>query len=628
MNLPIEWLQQFVKTSGSTEKIANTFTSIGQEVESITKNTLKLDITPNRGDCLSILGLAREYAAVTNRELLIQKSQREIRDTNNQTLNLSFESKSICTRYTYKIIENIQIQDSPKWLQDRLIQYGFRPINNIVDITNFIMVELGQPMHAFDLNKIHDNKINIRLSKKNEKLITLDGKNHKLDNAIVFEDGRGHLIDLAGIMGGYLSEIDNKTKSIILQAAVFDSILIRKTSKKLKQTTDASYRYERGVDWNNTLIAVKRASELIKESCNKSIFSKTIDIQNEKPKTHLISWQPDKINKLLSTNLSEKELLSILQGLGFKKQNNSIRVPSWRYYDIDNWQDLVEEVGRIYGYTKLKKIRLLKQPNNTHNNNYILLEKIKDELTNIGYDEIIGYPLVAQKSPIKIINPASKEHQFLRTNLLDSVLKVASNNPWYPNIKIFEIGKSYESHNEKYELILLETSNKSKNMELGINNISKKLGLNLKYKTIKPDASTLITYKIKRNITLLSIELENLRKNIPWSEIRIEKHRINYKKISKYSPSIRDLAFIVGENISANNVLKDIKNIHDTNSQVIFVEQFDEFKHPKFGNNKKNLAFHIIVDPINKITEKHINSIFDRIIDTITKKYKAKLREF
>ncbi|MFC1656679.1 phenylalanine--tRNA ligase subunit beta [Patescibacteria group bacterium] len=627
MKLSVGWLKQFVDVDYPISKIAEIFTSIGHEVESYNNSVLDMDITPNRGDCLSVIGLAREFAVATNKKFK-NPHMPKIKESSVSSLKVKFQNSSICPKYTHRIIENIKVQDSPKWIQDYLTEYGFRPINNIVDITNFVMIEYGQPLHAFDYSKISNSNINICLSKKGQNIITLDNKSHELpDNAIIIKDSE-KIIDLAGIMGGYNTEIDNKTKSIVLQAAIFDQILIRQASKSLKHITDASYRYERGVDPENTTPAINRAVNLLLETCPKIKTGSIQEIINKPYPKIKIPLNINKVNNFLSTDLSSKQIYGILSSLGFEIVNNSAQVPSWRLYDVQNLQDIVEEIGRIYGYNKLKQIKLPLFTNSNKNQEYIFFEILKDQLVAQGYTETIGQPITTEENPNNIINPISKEDLYLRSELLESLLSIAGSNPWYPDIKIFEIGKVYLKETELYNLNILETNKSPKKIIENLKIIEKSLNIKLNYAQTEVTTKDLDKYKIKRPVTLMGVELPISSKSLDWSSVNISKNRVKYYKISKYAPSIRDLAFIVDKNTQAPPVASDIEKIENSDAKVIIVEKFDEFEHTKFGKNKKNLAFHIVVDPKKKITEKQINSIFKKIIDTITVKHQAKLREF
>lgn len=288
MKVSLNWLKDYIDIDKTPEELAEDLSLFGHEAEvdrpersrGISSDAIiDLEITPNRGDCLSILGIAREVSAMYNTKLKYSTSKlRSIVVTNlDKKIEVEIEKPEICPRFTARIIDNIKIGESSKQIQERLTTYGFRPINNIVDITNYVMVATGQPLHAFDYDKIKDGVMNIRQAKKGEEVKTLDGQNRVLDDgAIVIEDDE-KIYDLAGIMGGIKSEVDENTKTIILQGAIFDPILIRKTSKYLNHVTDASYRYERGVDFEGTITGVDLAAEMIKESCPEAKVGELID---------------------------------------------------------------------------------------------------------------------------------------------------------------------------------------------------------------------------------------------------------------------------------------------------------------------------------------------------------------
>ncbi|MDD3773949.1 MAG: phenylalanine--tRNA ligase beta subunit-related protein, partial [Patescibacteria group bacterium] len=306
MKISLSWLREFVDFKENASEIADFLSGLGLESEKIDEENINVEITANRGDALSILGLAREISAKLNLPLNLPKPKIEAKKNDyNFKLNFSDEAKKIVPRFTYRILKNIKIGPTPPSLVKKIESYGFRSINNVVDITNLVMIELGQPMHAFDAGKINYN-LNLRLSTADEKIITLDGKEHTLkEGSLVGEDNNGRLIDLCGIMGGFYSEVDEKTTNIILQAAIFDPINIRKTSKYLNHTTDASYRYERGVDQDQTILALDRATELILQSSSGEI-GKIADIENQKIEKRIITANYDKINNLLGIEFTRE----------------------------------------------------------------------------------------------------------------------------------------------------------------------------------------------------------------------------------------------------------------------------------------------------------------------------------
>ena len=361
MKVSVNWLKDYIDIDKTPEQLADDLSLFGHEAESIEKigddTVLDLEITPNRGDCLSVLGIAREIAALYNTKLRITKY--EVREEKiDKKIEIKIADPPLCSRFTARIIDGVKIGDSPKWMQEMLASYGFRPVNNIVDVTNYVMVATGQPLHAFDYDKIQDGFINIRSAKKGDEVITLDGKNRVLnEGAIIIEDSE-KIYDLAGIMGGIKSEVDEKTKTIILQGAIFDPILIRKTSKYLNYTTDASYRYERGVDYEGTITGVDMATSLIQEISKEAKVSKLIDIRSQKPEEIAIKLDLAMANKLLGTNISKNEADKYLTRLGFNIDNDTVQVPSYRAFDVKIWHDLAEEIACVYGYNNIKKSQI------------------------------------------------------------------------------------------------------------------------------------------------------------------------------------------------------------------------------------------------------------------------------
>ena len=319
MKVPIEWLKDFIEINQSPQELADGISLHSLQVEKINDGILEIEITPNRADCLSILGIAREIAAFTNSKLKTQKLKLQLKTQRiNKPIEVKIEEPKICPRYSYRIIDGIKIKPSPRWMQERLIAYGFRPINNVVDTTNYIMIEFGQPLHAFDYDKISGAKMTIRRARTNEKLETLDGIIRVLNSQAIIIQDKDKLIDLAGIMGGQNSQVTENTSTIILQAAVFDPILIRKTCKKLSLQTDASYRYERNIDFNGTIDCLNATADLILET-SAGQTGKIFDLQNIKWRPVRIIWQPENdVKRILGIKISHEKILNFLKKLEIK----------------------------------------------------------------------------------------------------------------------------------------------------------------------------------------------------------------------------------------------------------------------------------------------------------------------
>ena len=466
------------------EKIGSSLYSvIGDEI-------LDFDITPNRSDCLSVIGITREIIAILNShkfDYKINEKYLYFNTLNNfqskiskniDVQNLNFEK---CLRYSGSEISSIVVENSPFWIKDRLIKSGLRPINNIVDVTNYVMMELGQPLHAFDLSKIKTKKIEVKSSKNKEKFKSLDGENRKLNSNILSITDGAQSIGLAGIIGGFNSEIDSKTKNIFLESACFEMSNIRQSSKELGLNTDASHRFERGVPIGLSIIALNRAIALIEDINKKEIiingnwdlYSKNINI-NPNKKQNLTG---QRYKKIIGESITRKETANILNSLGFNasasKTNETnftqkVEIPYWRS-DITIEDDLIEEIARIKGYDNLSSEPLQYPENNIPvDNNIMYRNNIRNEMKSMGYIETINYPTINNteynltnlnvNSPIKLQNPINKKNNILRPNLKTGLINnISINSKKYPEIdswKFYELGRIFNLGNmdNKYQL--------------------------------------------------------------------------------------------------------------------------------------------------------------------------------
>lgn len=638
MKLPISWLSEFIDFDLSKEKLADIFTSLGHQVEGIDDEVLDLEITPNRSDCLSVLGLARELSVKTNIPFKIPKQK--ISDTETpEKIDIKIEDFELCPRFCARIISIAKIGPSPDFIQKRLKQMGIRPINNVVDITNYVMLERGQPLHAFDYDKIMGQKMTVRQAKDGEKLTTLDGQTYNLDrNSIVIEDGE-RLIDLAGIMGGENSAVSDKTSKIVIQAAIFNPVLIRRTSKKLSLQTEASYRYERGVDFEGTISALDCAAQLIEKYAGGKV-RKLIDIKKLLP-GKIIDFSPQKISKLLGTEIPSDTMIDILKRLGLtiKRKNDfyQTKIPSWRLSDLKNWQDLAEEIARIYGYEKLRVAEIPKVPSTSKISNHDNIVYIKSLLNNLGFTEVYTYSYLSQKdleyttrktdNLWEIQNPISEEQKYLRPTLYPGLLKVFQKNPWNKGILIFEIGQVFPSKNEslKIELGLGGSLQNQNVIKEALNKISNEIGGRLETKIFKPDTQILSKFKIRRPAVFYTISLSEIVEKIhPSSLVEIELSENKYRPISKFPPVLRDISIIVNSNIKISALVKEIKKLDNL---VWEVELFDKFKSEKFGKDKISLAFHIFYQSFKKtLNDGEIEPIHEKITNLLTKDFGAQLR--
>ena len=425
-------------------------------------HVVEFEITPNRPDCLSAIGLAREAAATFDAPLSLHQPvvKGGAEGSLAELLDVETPAADLCPRYTARMVRNVKIAPSPKWMRERLRAMGVRPINNIVDITNYVMLEYGQPMHAFDYRYVKGGKIIVRRAEEGEKLTTLDGKEHTLNaNHLVIADEH-RAVGLAGIMGGENSEIVADTTDVVFESACFDGTCIRKGALALGMRTEASAKFEKGLDPMNTLPAVERACELVELLGAGEVVDGTIDILNYVPQPRVLKLEPERINGLLGTDVAEDEMVSILKKLDFQVEGDQVTVPSWRA-DVIGMADLAEEVARFHGYNNIPSTLMRGQ---TTLGGFGEEEKLERQLGSMcramGYDEIITYSFISptcydkinwpadyhRRNSLKILNPLGEDTSIMRTTTLPSMLEILTRNYNYrnQNVKLYEVGRVYQ----------------------------------------------------------------------------------------------------------------------------------------------------------------------------------------
>ena len=424
-------------------------------------HVVEFEITPNRPDCLSVIGLAREVAATYDAPLTLHTPEVKAEGEGSlvDLLDVETPASDLVPRYTARMVRNVKIAPSPKWMRERLRAMGVRPINNIVDITNYVMLEYGQPMHAFDYRYVKGGKIIVRRAEEGEKLTTLDGKEHVLTaNHLVIADEH-RAVGLAGIMGGENSEIVSDTTDVVFESATFDGTCIRKGALALGMRTEASAKFEKGLDPMNTLPAVDRACELVELLGAGEVLPGTIDILNYVPQPRVLKLEPDRINGLLGTDIAADEMVRILKKLDFQVEGDQVTVPSWRG-DVIGMADLAEEVARFHGYNNIPTTLMRGQ---TTLGGFSEEEKLERQLGGMcramGYDEIITYSFISptcydkirwasddpRRESFKILNPLGEDTSIMRTTVLPSMLEILTRNYNYrnQNVKLYEVGRIY-----------------------------------------------------------------------------------------------------------------------------------------------------------------------------------------
>ncbi|MFA4906426.1 MAG: phenylalanine--tRNA ligase subunit beta [Candidatus Margulisiibacteriota bacterium] len=645
MKIPLEWLKDFVEVKLKPKELQARLTMAGLEVGAIEGEVMDIDVLPNRGDCLSVLGVAREVSAITGIKLM--KPANKFAAKSNRDFSLSFhkisievKDKYLCPRYMARMIENVTVGESPEWLKNRLLLCGLRPINNIVDATNYLLMELGQPMHAFDAEKIGGGKIIVRRAKPGEKIITLDGMEHRIaKEALVIADEQKP-IALAGVMGGANTEVSDSTTSVLLESAYFDPTSINKTSKATKLRTEASIRFEKGVDWEMVETALDRAAALIAELSGGKVTAYKVDIKTRDRKPKVLELRQERINKILGAKVPLKEAVKILGALGFRKlkiDNRKLKVgvPLWRAGDIEREIDLIEEVARLRGYDRIPATSPRAAGEVKEDRKYTFLKKIKEILVGCGLYEAQTFTLVdpqmAREEAVKLANPMAPEESVLRTEMLPSLLKAVSHNlrRQVEDVKLFEIGKVFLPEER---LVLAGALNGVDFLGLkGImENLLNEIASGFKLEsTAKPEyhpgqSAAVIEKNGKLLGTFGRLHPELKPEGVMVFEFDIEallgeaKISKRFKSLPKYPKVERDIAMFVPPGITSRQI-RDV--IHQAGGDLVEeVRLFDLFK----NSQAYRIAFR---DRNQTLTDEIVNRAFIIIQNELTEKLKVQIRK-
>lgn len=644
-----------------------------KEYLGLKKETLDFDITSNRPDCLSMLGMARETAATLRTTYKMPNMEYKVTSDANINDELSVEVKdSLCRRYMARGVKNVKIAPSPKWMQDRLLEAGVRPINNIVDITNFVMLEIGEPMHAFDKREIKTNTIVVEKALDGEKFVTLDETERELDNTILcIKDGE-RPVALAGIMGGQNSEVKQDTTEIIFECANFEGTNIRVNSKKLGIRTESSSRFEKDIDPNLAELALNRACALICELGCGDVMEGTIDIYNEVKKVSSISVDSNWINKFLGTNISKEEMKRCLDSVDLETEINGdaldITIPTFRI-DIAIKEDIAEEVARIYGYNNIEgtifKVQTEREPKYKKE---ILDEKVIEVMTASGLNQSISYSFISPKAfdkislpedsdlrrVVTIKNPLGEDYSVMRTTTLASMMESLSRNYSRNNSEayLFEIGKVYIPSEDPTEIPteknILTVGIYGDVDYLNIKGIVENLIEGLGVKGVKflretenpsfhpgKTAKLIVGRKTEAGVfgEIHPDVNENFGIEVPCyvAEINLDAIYENselenkYKALPKFPAVTRDIALIVDEEV----LVQDIEDtIRKAGSNIVEkVELFDIYRGEQVEEGKKSIAYAIVYRNESKtLTDKEVNKVHEKILRALEYKLGAILR--
>ena len=626
---------------------------------------IDFDLTANRGDLLSMIGLAYEVGAIYDKKVKdIDLSHNESGEDLNKSFKLEINTEN-CSLFIARKALNVEIKESPDFIKNRLIACGIRPINNVVDISNYVMLECGQPLHFYDADKLK-NVIEVRMAENGEKLTTLDGQERVLENTdIVISDGE-KAIGLAGVMGGLDTEIEENTKNVIIEAAIFDNVRIRKTSNKILRS-EASNRFEKGLDGKRTYIAMERAVKMLEEYANATIQTGKVVYDKTENGDKKIEITAQDVNDLLGTDIEVKDVVDVFRKLSFETDVNNgviiVGVPS-RRLDISIKEDLIEEVGRIYGVENIKgTLPEMPMKKGTVDNTD---REIRNKMLSLGLNETLSYVLINEDAvhgytndefeTLKLMDPMTEDRNVLRYSLIPSLYKIYEYNKshYIKDICLYEIGKGFYKKGEEYgenkKLCVLMTGE----YILGLNNkkpvdfyiikgvteeILDYLGYGGRYSFTLPknpikEMHPGQTAEVNVNGDIVGIigriHPQVTKDEVYVMEINLDKllakktGRMKYKEISQYPTINKDIAIILNKNITSDEVAKSIKKAAGN----LLVEQkiFDVYTSPMLGD-KKSMAYSLVFGSNSKtLTDEEINPIIDKIIKQLEKDFGAELR--
>lgn len=637
----------------------------------------ELEITPNRPDCLSHIGIAREVAAYYGRKVKYPSyTLSEVIDSTNNYAKVRIEDKERCKRYMGRVIRNVTVAESPEWLKKRIRAMGLKPINNIVDITNFVMFEYNQPMHAFDLDKLENGTVVVRAAEMGEKITTLDGVERELVNGELVIADEVKPIAIAGIIGGQATQIEAETKNIFLEVAYFTPENIRKSAKKLGIVTDSGYRNERGVDIENIAEVIDRAAALMAEIASGEVLDEVIDKYIEKPQKYEIPLNLNKLNIFVGKKLEFDVVGKILSnlGLGIKtlSQDTLVVTPPTYRTDLTRPEDIYEEVIRMYGFENIEAIMPVEDIESGLKDAKIsVTDNVKETLKEIGLHEVINYTFIPREAldilkikdkVIEISNPLSEDMVIVRPTLIYSLLaNIRDNfNRNQFDLRFFEVSKVFspaeELANEDLRICIAIAGRPERTLwnpkpeaydfytiKGYVEKLLEYMGIN-RYKlerstkeTFHPGRSADI--KIGNDIigtfgevhpdVLEAMDIKRERAYVADIDLaRAEKYiksAVKYERVVKYPEVTRDLAIVMDKSVLVGNMIEDLKKV---SALIENIEIFDVYQGEKIDADKKSVAISITLRNKTKtLTEKEINTVVDKVLETISKKYKGEIRQ-
>ncbi|MCL2235442.1 MAG: phenylalanine--tRNA ligase subunit beta [Defluviitaleaceae bacterium] len=635
-----------------------------RQVLGLLQDVVEFEITTNRPDCFSIIGLARETSATFNCELRITNYELEKPVTDRVAVEI--RNDGLCGRYVAGVVENVKIAPSPQWMRARLMACGLRPVNNIVDITNYVMLEMGQPMHAFDIRAIGGNKIVVRNAEEGEKITTLDGMERVLDTDMLVIADEARAVGIAGIMGGEGSKIVDDTTTILFESANFNGVNIRQSSKKLGLRTDSSGRYEKGLDPNLSLACINRALELVKELGCGDVVEGLVDCYpNPRPKREL-EFDPSKIADLLGIDVDGGKIAELLEPLGIKVNGNTAIIPTFRY-DLEIWQDLAEEVARLYGYDNIPTIVAASSNVGGKTDRQRMEDKLVETMVSLGYSQMLTYAFESPKvfdklliptdnvlrDVVKIKNPLGEDTSIMRTNPMNSILTALSTNynRRNQNARLFELVKLYYPSLEgelpsEYEILVVGGYGNMDFYDIKgvVETLGSVFGLELAGQTNeflpKPDAPWMhpgrsVAYRNLGHLGQIHPQVaENYEIGTPcyvavidFDLLRDQAEMVKaYRPLPRYPQIQRDLALVVKSDITHGMLSAEIRR---AGGKILRdINLFDVYTGDKVAEGTKSMAYNLSFRADDRtLTDEEAAKATDKILKAVGDAFEAELRK-
>lgn len=662
-----------------------------EQVLGLNDHVLELDLTPNRSDALSMIGAAYEVSAILGREITLPKPEEQLRESGSpaaEHVSVTVNAPELCTHYAARYITGVKIAPSPLWMQNRLMAAGIRPINNIVDITNYVMLEYGQPLHAFDADSLAGGNIVVRTATEGEKMVTLDGQERKLKETMLLITDGEKPVAIAGVMGGENSEVTSDTVNLLLESAKFDGTTVRKTSRDLGLRSESSLRFEKSVDPNAVIPALNRAASLIAQYAAGTVHPGIVESAAAKAEELVISLSTDKVNNYLGTLLTTEEIKAIFDRLHFAYEVVSgdvleVTVPT-RRGDITRDVDLIEEVARLYGYD-LIPTTVIEGPTTpgSFTKAQMIRRALRSLLSNGGYHEVISYSFVNPvrgslfseltkgSHSVKLAMPMSEEQSVLRTSILPQMLSAAeyNRNRKQDSLALFEIGNVFYTEEESLTkqpreipaLSLLLSGNRVEkqwntsvqkvdffDLKGAIESIFAYLGLdkNVSYianepKDFHPGRSASIYLNVDGKDAILLGTMGQVHPEIQNSydladtyvaELSLEaiyeyaRPALVYRELPRFPAVERDIAVVVEENVEAGAMLTSIRE--SAGELLQSVQVFDIFTGEKLGLGKKSVALALTYrHHEHTLTEEEITAVHSKVVEDLSTRFGAELRK-